>query len=384
MDKNPNCELYLPFQVSEDSNSIWPYRKNGESTRLLTDFTYNYVGRKVTSLDLSHSNHIQYIKGQRENYIPFRKAETARGNDNDDEIVRFALSLNCESNVSILPREHSEVYVQCFNLLRTSINTGENEKQQSLSDKVKSRRNANIAIGFSCSNLKTISELQASFGELCRVGTMGSVTWANELPRGMCHLVHAHPCLTQELRSTLDDQETVYQVSDRVENDVPQQGSDCVQMVVDTFANEQICRQVASTLGYELPIDSRDPKKLTCYMKQIAEFRFNHIIVIGEIDYGMVFMDCFGRVFHWEDMLQMLWPLGNYFSKKSNIRNKYAWFIENDGVVYETEPQCMYKKNILAICVLANLLNFILVYSRCIITKKQAQRIQKIISIYNI
>ncbi|CAB5131391.1 unnamed protein product [Rhizophagus irregularis] len=35
----------------------------------------------------------------------------------------------------------------------------------------------------------------------------------------------------------------------------------------------------------------------------------------------------------------MLWPLYNYSSKEADIRNnKFAWFVENDGVVYEMAP----------------------------------------------
>jgi hypothetical protein len=36
-------------------------------------------------------------------------------------------------------------------------------------------------------------------------------------------------------------------------------------------------------------------------LENVAEFGFNHFIVIGEIDYGMVFMDCYSRLFQWED-----------------------------------------------------------------------------------
>ncbi|RGB36722.1 hypothetical protein C1646_741603 [Rhizophagus diaphanus] len=38
--------------------------------------------------------------------------------------------------------------------------------------------------------------------------------------------------------------------------------------------------------------DSRDPKEFTeftDYMESVAEFGFNHIIIIGEIDYGMIY-----------------------------------------------------------------------------------------------
>ncbi|CAB4389066.1 unnamed protein product [Rhizophagus irregularis] len=52
----------------------------------------------------------------------------------------------------------------------------------------------------------------------------------------------------------------------------------------------------------DLPYDSRDPKEFTeftDYMESVAEFGFNHIIIIGEIDYGMVFMDCYSLLFQY-------------------------------------------------------------------------------------
>jgi len=130
------------------------------------------VGRKVASLDLSHSNHIQDIKRRRENHISFGKAETARGNDNDDGTVGIAPPSNCEPNVDILSREHSKVYVRCFNPLRTSTNTGENENQRHLGNKIESGKDADIAVGFgNCSNSGTINELQASFGDCAELAS---------------------------------------------------------------------------------------------------------------------------------------------------------------------------------------------------------------------
>src|SRR5437763_3271139 len=98
-----------------------------------------------------------------------------------------------------------------------------NKKQCHLDDKLKSEKDANIAIDFSCSNSRIINELQASFGKLFRVSTMRSVIWTNKLPKEMCHLVHAYSCPTQKLRRILDDQETIHQMSDHIENDVLQQ-----------------------------------------------------------------------------------------------------------------------------------------------------------------
>jgi hypothetical protein len=178
-----------------------------------------------------------------------------------------------------------------------------------------------------CPNSGTIKELQASFGKLFRIGILESIMWTKETPNEACRLVHPHPTPVQGIGTTFNDQESVSIMSKCGKNDVSQQGRNSLLMVVDTFVSEQDRCRIASTFGYNLPYNSRDPKKLTDYMKQIAKFGFNHIIIIGEIDYGMVFMDCYGRLFLWEDMCQVLWP------DKSD--DDLPWFAEVDGNVYK-------------------------------------------------
>ncbi|CAB5131585.1 unnamed protein product [Rhizophagus irregularis] len=242
---------------------------------------YNHLGCYITSLDLLHSKNFCDINGQRENYISFKKSGTASEDHNDDGTNGNAPLSKCEPDMGMLSRKKkdNEIYVQCFNPLQINTNTEENNK-------IEKEKDANIAMGFeNCPNSERINGLQSSFGKLRRVGIMGSVTWRNELLREACRLVHTHPCPT-------------YESGRQVEN----QGS----MLVETFSNEQVCYQVASSYGYKLPTDSCNPRELVSYIKQVAEFGFNHIIIIGELDYGMAFMDCFGRLFQWDDMLQML------------------------------------------------------------------------------
>jgi hypothetical protein len=92
-------------------------------------------------------------------------------------------------------------------------------------------------------------------------------------PREACHLVLAHSCSTQDLGRTFDDQESVYQVSDSVE-----------MMSQNKVAISIYSLIVAIQLLYEA----------CCGI---------WIIIIGEIDYGMIFMDCFSRVFQWENVM---------------------------------------------------------------------------------
>ena len=52
----------------------------------------------------------------------------------------------------------------------------------------------------------------------------------------------------------------------------------------------------------------------------------------------MIFLDCYGRVFLWDDESQKLWPFGNSpeEASKRSIKGKdqLGWFVMN-GIVYE-------------------------------------------------
>jgi hypothetical protein len=50
---------------------------------------------------------------------------------------------------------------------------------------------------------------------------------------------------------------------------------------------------------------------LDIYVDAIQEYGFNHIILIGKRECGIIFLDCYGRVFALDMMSKVLWPLGD-------------------------------------------------------------------------
>ena len=104
-------------------------------------------------------------------------------------------------------------------------------------------------------------------------------------------------------------------------------------IVVDTF-DESVRRNLASSMGYDLLTNGSDLEKLDYYYECVAEFGINHIIVIGEMLYGLLFLDCYGRVFQWENMEQVLWPMGDSLEDSKSHEDLVVWTVE-DGVVYE-------------------------------------------------
>ncbi|CAG8462777.1 34741_t:CDS:1 [Racocetra persica] len=109
---------------------------------------------------------------------------------------------------------------------------------------------------------------------------------------------------TKDIGKTTEDQGSMSHVSKYDEqNDI---FCNNTFIVVDTYANNSDCRNIASFIGCELPSDSENPKELELDIIWVAKFGFNHIIIIGEIDYRMIFLDYYGHIFLWDDIGQML------------------------------------------------------------------------------
>ena len=92
-------------------------------------------------------------------------------------------------------------------------------------------------------------------------------------------------------------------------------------MIVDTFIDESVHCDIAASINITLT----DSKKLEIhdrFYESIAEFGFEHIIVIGEVYYGLLFLDCYGRVFEWEEMNRVIWPLGNSLEE---MKSRDVW-----------------------------------------------------------
>jgi hypothetical protein len=48
-------------------------------------------------------------------------------------------------------------------------------------------------------------------------------------------------------------------------------------------------------------------------------------------------MDCYGRVFDWDDMSGLLWPLGDYSKVAESEISWLAWVVDSNGTVAEIE-----------------------------------------------
>ncbi|PKK56416.1 hypothetical protein RhiirC2_764371 [Rhizophagus irregularis] len=306
-------------------------------------------------------HHIRYLGSTLDLRLPSFKKDDARdanklcdnesttvgGKFDDNSTASELATSNCERNVLKrdfeAKRNGDEIHDGCVSSLSI---TGTGGGLTSI--KSESKKNEDVTMGIrlsNCSNCREIETLEARFGKLFRIGSLCGYDWTGEIQSQPCRLVHAHSRTTQESTSTIECQGTVrhLRVCDRTNcfssgsNNSPNS-----LILVDTFEKSGRS-QIATFIGCKVNTDS-DPKELVYYIANVAELGFNHIIIFGETDYGMIFLDCFGGVFIWEDTFQMAYPLGGSLEEaRNNPIEGIAWFVEN-GIVYEyiKKPQHIY------------------------------------------
>ncbi|PKC69604.1 hypothetical protein RhiirA1_439906 [Rhizophagus irregularis] len=208
------------------------------------------------------------------------------------------------------------------------------------SSRIESTNNADITMGVrlpNCPNSRKLKDVETRFGQLLRVGSMAGDYWTDEIVSRPCRLVHAHSHPVHKPSRTIDCQEAVCNLQSCVNpncflsagNDSPSNNNSLI--VVDTF-EKSVRFQIATFIK---GVSVTEPKEVEYYIADVADFGFDHIIYIGETEYGMLFLDCYDRVFLWDNMSQMAYPLGDSLEEvpERPIEDK-AWYVEN-GIVYE-------------------------------------------------
>jgi hypothetical protein len=111
------------------------------------------------------------------------------------------------------------------------------------------------------------------------------------------------------------------------------------------FANESDRYRIANSLDIEVQSSDLRKDNIHLYTMEIARCGFNHIIVIGETYCGLLFLDCYGRVFNWDCMVDALMFWGEF--SKAVLENSHGvlWGVAGDGSVFlldscESEEEC--------------------------------------------
>jgi hypothetical protein len=289
------------------------------------------LGRLESPLELRPST-LKEDDSSRANRLSIRESETLNREYNDNSAKFRFSSGNSEPHIfrSSVETERKRCEIHDGFVDSLSIT---NERGGS---KDKEGEHANVTLGKECAecpNGGTIEKIQTSFGELRRIGSLGGDAWKTIVPQKTCRLIHAHSRYTEDESSSIGSQASMCQVrSCEGKNGRTSRCNDPL-ILVDAFEDKS---RIASLIDYEV-LDS-DPKELIYYIRNVAKFGFDHIIIIGEIENGILFLDCYGRVFLWDDEGRMLWPLGDSPEEASKRlikgEDQLRWFVVN-GIVYE-------------------------------------------------
>ncbi|GBB97556.1 hypothetical protein RclHR1_00300035 [Rhizophagus clarus] len=332
MAETNDIELYSALQGSRRDDSFRPHRKDDSLTQFSTSSDYYDIRCLQRSLDLRAST-LQQTNSGRTDQISRRKPGSLGQSNKKHATGREVASSNGERD--ILERnfekkgEGCEIYLRCINPMLNTNECGVIDIKSEQYEDVEMGRGQ----GF---KQKGKTRVQTQIGELLRIGVLGGMEWTTEFPSENCRFVHAH-----NQPQGFNNEGSMFVMPACTRNDKEKSKyNDTHYTLVDTFKNKSQQHKIATSIGREDLIDiESDPKKLDYYIASVAEFGFNHIIIIGEVDYGMLFLDCYGRVFLWEDMNQFIYPLANSLEeipKRINEEKEkdLAWFVK-DGIVYE-------------------------------------------------
>ncbi|CAG8571788.1 4301_t:CDS:2, partial [Ambispora leptoticha] len=123
-----------------------------------------------------------------------------------------------------------------------------------------------------CPNTETIERIQASFGKLLRISSLkGKSITENPITMSQVQLCKEKNGRTSYCNDSL--------------------------ILVDVFKDNS---HIAILVDYDV-LDG-NPKKLIYHIRCVADFDFDHIIIIGKTEYEIIFLDYYGHIFQWENM----------------------------------------------------------------------------------
>ena len=177
----------------------------------------------------------------------------------------------------------------------------------------------------SCPNKETIERMSPSLGQLFRIGTLACTNWTTEEPTTPCCFIQPNNIFTRD-----GVQVPVHQVSEGSGQDEPHGRCKNSLMVVEKIKNESDACRIAKSVWYKL---INKESSTDGYLKSIKKFGFDHIIIIGEHENGLLFLDCYGRVFDWNAMVALLRPLGKNLDECDFTT--LVWYVEPDKTITE-------------------------------------------------
>ena len=123
-----------------------------------------------------------------------------------------------------------------------------------------------------------------------RTGVLAGNAWTKEKSKTLCRLVVPN---VQSTEARIP--ETMCHVPKGEKQNKSQEGSKIPKNPFMLVANKKDRKRVANYLNCNL--EGGDPSTCICNVEIIKRHGFNYIITIGESLAGVLFLDCYGRVF---------------------------------------------------------------------------------------
>ncbi|RGB42068.1 hypothetical protein C1646_738717 [Rhizophagus diaphanus] len=341
------------LQDSGDRIAVRYHGFYGTSSILPSDYNDNSVGCNMFALDALHrEDHkdglLREDDIQKQEKIPWLYVEGPGPTSHYGGTEPDKPPINAEFNDFGKKMEDRNVHVRIVNPQWTIRNRNERD-QQSNSD-IKSRDDAgDQMVRFECSG--NIRELIPNLGPLLRVGTFEGSTWTNKNPKTPCHVVYPHSVVKDSGSKNKTSMCSVQTCNINNGTNGPSRKNH--PMVVDTIT-KQNRNSVATSIRYKLEVQDQDDdigyvKGLDGYIEEVGYYGFEHIIVIGERYDGILFLDCFGRLFDLDAMSGLLWLRGDYDKlterKAKGLENDpgASWiFVVSEGIVVEVTSDIPY------------------------------------------
>jgi hypothetical protein len=241
-------------------------------------------------------------------------------------------------------QQDREIHGWSLDCLDTSKTVNANEidvERNTIEDcRIEGEKYGDIQTSECCLNQTRIRGLHLALGQLLRISTVGSSTKTIWTP---CKFVYPHFRVRND-----GSRELMCKMPAGGRLDESCRDRNSSQMAIEVIANEYERKLFASYVNHG-PCEVsnlnciKTGSDLDFYVTTVQEYGFNHIILVGKRDFGIIFLDCYGRIFILDVVSNVLWPLGNTFEESVTKpwTGEVAWDVDEDGTVFEFQ-YCMY------------------------------------------
>ncbi|CAG8670654.1 11666_t:CDS:2, partial [Ambispora leptoticha] len=337
MDEKSENGVHRFFQISENGNPVW---HNGKSDSCASPSTNpgNYsMGRHMLIVDTPYKFPSENGIAKPDDIFD-ENVGPSRPKDFRDGRECASSSNHSEPHDFETERKGSKIPLRRLDSLLDRI--AERQKRdrsyQQKDSRNKSEHDADIV--FECPNQPGIQKLHTCLGQLLRIGAFCNSAWTKETPKTPCCLVFPD---TQPENHANGASLCQVSVGDKLT------GSSCNNpLIVVEMVDPSNCSRIATSLGLDLHIETPQDviryvkEHLFCYIDEVRGYGFNHIIIIGQRYCGMLFLDCYGRVFDLDNNNNILWFHCDYFEKMTNKADfKVPWHVLDDGTLFDHTPK---------------------------------------------